>query len=222
MSRVGASGDPIVAVIVADSFTQAMQPVTQRRPRALLPIANVPLIEYVLESLVVNGVKDVRLLSYYGAQQIEDHLRETVSYTGKTWLASAEVNVKVIRGSSGVGSVAEALKDANEKNQLPAGGQFLLVPLDVLTTPINLQQLWQRHARRVKESNRSIVMTVGVLPSEHVITDVHTASVNKMVADRQAELAGMMPVTPTTTTMFAADSAAFGLANDDDPLPGTL
>ena len=36
---------------------QRFRPITLERPKALLPLANVPMIEYVLEFLASNGVR---------------------------------------------------------------------------------------------------------------------------------------------------------------------
>ena len=38
---------------------QRFRPITLERPKALLPLANVPMIEYVLEFLASNGVEEV-------------------------------------------------------------------------------------------------------------------------------------------------------------------
>jgi translation initiation factor eIF-2B subunit epsilon len=48
------------ALLLADSFTQRFRPITVERPKALLPLANIPMIEYTLEWLSTNRVQEVR------------------------------------------------------------------------------------------------------------------------------------------------------------------
>jgi hypothetical protein len=45
----------VQAVLLADSFNVRFGPLTFNRPRALLPLANVALIDYTLELLVASG-----------------------------------------------------------------------------------------------------------------------------------------------------------------------
>lgn len=47
------------AVLLADSFTQRFRPITIERPKVLLPLVNVPMIEYTLEWLAMNKVEEV-------------------------------------------------------------------------------------------------------------------------------------------------------------------
>lgn len=62
------------AIVLADSFQTRFMPLTSVRPRCLLPLANVPLIEYTLEFLAqANVVNEVYLMccshvdrSWYG------------------------------------------------------------------------------------------------------------------------------------------------------------
>ena len=51
---------PLQAILLADSFTDTFRPLTQKMPKVLLPLVNVPMIEYTLEFLAINGVEEVR------------------------------------------------------------------------------------------------------------------------------------------------------------------
>ncbi len=48
------------AVVLADSFTQRFRPISVERPKVLLPLVNVPMLEYTLEWLATNKVQEVR------------------------------------------------------------------------------------------------------------------------------------------------------------------
>lgn len=52
------------AVILADSFTSTFRPVSIHTPKVLIPLVNVPMIEYTLEFLAQNGVEEVSLIFF--------------------------------------------------------------------------------------------------------------------------------------------------------------
>lgn len=48
------------AILLADSFATSFRPITIEGPKVLLPLVNVPMLEYTLEFLSQNGVEEVR------------------------------------------------------------------------------------------------------------------------------------------------------------------
>lgn len=58
------------AIIMADSWSKTFRPVTWEKPKALLPLVNVPMLEYTLEFLAQSGVEEVyqqffRFINFY-------------------------------------------------------------------------------------------------------------------------------------------------------------
>jgi translation initiation factor eIF-2B subunit epsilon len=47
------------AILLADSFSKSFRPITWEKPKVLLPLVNVPMIEYTIEFLAQNGVEEV-------------------------------------------------------------------------------------------------------------------------------------------------------------------
>jgi hypothetical protein len=47
------------AILLADSFTTTFRPITLDCPKVLLPLVNVPMIDYTLEFLTHNGIEEV-------------------------------------------------------------------------------------------------------------------------------------------------------------------
>ncbi|KAJ3331280.1 hypothetical protein HDU76_003615 [Blyttiomyces sp. JEL0837] len=62
----------VTAVVVADSFNQRFMPLTLDKPRCLLPLLNVPLIEYTLEFLAISGMQEV----FVKLKSVGDALRD--------------------------------------------------------------------------------------------------------------------------------------------------
>ena len=53
------SEEILQAIIIADSFNERFKPITLQTPRALIPVANCPTIEYTLEFLAGIGVQEI-------------------------------------------------------------------------------------------------------------------------------------------------------------------
>ncbi len=51
--------DVLQAVLLADSFQVKFRPLTAQRPKVLLPLLNIPMLEYSLEFLVSGGVGEL-------------------------------------------------------------------------------------------------------------------------------------------------------------------
>jgi hypothetical protein len=51
------------AVLLADSFNRTFRPITLESPKVLLPLVNVPMLDYTIEFLAQNGVEEVTTYS---------------------------------------------------------------------------------------------------------------------------------------------------------------
>ncbi len=52
------------AILLADSFQRTFRPITWESPKVLLPLVNVPMLEYTVEFLAQNGVEEVCIHSF--------------------------------------------------------------------------------------------------------------------------------------------------------------
>mgnify|MGYP002633976622 CR=1 FL=1 len=52
-------GEPLQAVVFADSFTKTFRPLTIETPKVLLPLVNTPMLFYTVEFLAAAGVEEV-------------------------------------------------------------------------------------------------------------------------------------------------------------------
>ncbi len=62
------------AVVLAAGEGRRLRPLTHARPKALIPVANRPIIEYVIESLVKNGIRDITVVVGYRKEQVMRYL----------------------------------------------------------------------------------------------------------------------------------------------------
>ncbi|XP_035918042.1 translation initiation factor eIF-2B subunit epsilon-like [Anopheles stephensi] len=140
------------AILIADAHNDNLQPFTNTKPLALLPIANVPLIDYALETLNRNGVEEVFVYCSYHTDQVKRHI-QLRQVTRCTW----SINMKVSIVSSGLcRSIGEALRDLDARNTIR--GNVLLLGVDSVTNA-NLAALLEEH-KRLTKFDRGAVMTV--------------------------------------------------------------
>lgn len=69
----GAHPKPTKAVIAAAGFGTRFLPQTKAMPKEMLPIVDKPIIQYVVEGLVEEGIKDIIIVTGYSKRSIEDH-----------------------------------------------------------------------------------------------------------------------------------------------------
>jgi glucose-1-phosphate thymidylyltransferase len=62
------------AVIMAAGEGQRLRPFTVNRPKVMLPIAGKPILQYVVEALVGNGIRNIVLVVGYRREQIYDYM----------------------------------------------------------------------------------------------------------------------------------------------------
>eukprot|EP00043_Microstomoeca_roanoka_P007540 m.72633 g.72633 ORF g.72633 m.72633 type:complete len:754 (-) comp13863_c0_seq1:333-2594(-) len=143
------------AVIVADSYNRRFDPLTHSRPRALLPLCNVPLIDYVLGLLASNGVSEVFVVACSHAESIHAHL-ESVSPKYK----SMKINCIVSQGSYNFG---DALRDLETRQLI--NSDFILVTGDIVSN-YKLRSVIAEHKKRA-EVDKDFLMTMLLTQCDH-------------------------------------------------------
>jgi UDP-N-acetylglucosamine diphosphorylase/glucosamine-1-phosphate N-acetyltransferase len=106
------------AVILAAGEGQRLRPFTVNKPKAMLPVADKPILQYVIESLAQNGIRNIVLVVGYRKEQIFD------------WLGSGEqlgVDITYITQEKQLGT-AHALAQAKTVTET----KFLVLPGDNL------------------------------------------------------------------------------------------
>jgi glucose-1-phosphate thymidylyltransferase len=64
------------AVILAAGEGTRVRPLTRGRPKALIPVANRPIIEYGIEALVKNGIREIIVVVGYRKEQVIRYLND--------------------------------------------------------------------------------------------------------------------------------------------------
>lgn len=142
---------PLQAVLVADSFNRRFFPITKDQPRALLPLANVSMIDYTLEFLTSTGVQETFVFCCWMSSKIKEHLLKS------KWCRPTSPNVVHIITSDLYRSLGDVLRDVDAKSLVRS--DFLLVYGDVVSN-VDVSQALQEHRQRRKMEKNVSVMTM--------------------------------------------------------------
>uniref|UniRef100_A0A671RFX5 Translation initiation factor eIF2B subunit epsilon n=1 Tax=Sinocyclocheilus anshuiensis TaxID=1608454 RepID=A0A671RFX5_9TELE len=129
------------AVLVADSFNRRFFPISKDQPRALLPLANVSMIDYTLEFLTSTGVQETFVFCCWMSSKIKEHLQKS------KWCRPTSPNVVHVITSDLYRSLGDVLRDVDAKALVRS--DFLLVYGDVVSN-IDVSQALQEHRQRRK------------------------------------------------------------------------
>ncbi|WP_227134383.1 sugar phosphate nucleotidyltransferase [Halorubellus salinus] len=97
------------AVVLAAGEGRRLEPLTNRRPKPMLPIAGKPLLEYVLEAIVDAGIDEVVFVVGYARDRIQTHFGD-----GDDWGVDVEyvVQEKQLGTAHAVAQAEAAVNDA--------------------------------------------------------------------------------------------------------------
>lgn len=144
--------EPVQAILIGDGFNDCFVPFTDRKPLSLLPLVNVPLLDYSLESLNRSGVEEVILFCSNHVDQVKAHVKARQA-AGCSW--SIGMSVSIV-SSEGCRCMGDALRDLDAKGLVR--GNFILMGADTVTNA-NLAAILEEH-KRVAKADKGVAMTV--------------------------------------------------------------
>ncbi|GAB2277186.1 hypothetical protein Dimus_011894 [Dionaea muscipula] len=122
---------PLQAVLLADSFATKFRPITLERPKVLLPLVNVPMINYSLAWLESAGVEEVFVFCCAHSKQVADYLESS------QWVKLTTFSVTTIESRNAI-SAGDALRLIYERHVIH--GDFVLITGDTsMPSPITRQ-----------------------------------------------------------------------------------
>ncbi|XP_005102163.1 translation initiation factor eIF-2B subunit epsilon [Aplysia californica] len=143
--------DVLQAVVIADSFNVRFGPVTRDKPRALLPLVNVPLLDYTLEALATSGVQEVFVVCCHLGDQVRGHIRQS-----KWQDCGSPMAVTAVMSDSCL-SMGDALREIDSKALIRT--DFILIMGDIVAN-MDIGQVVKEHKARTQGKDKSSVMTL--------------------------------------------------------------
>jgi NDP-sugar pyrophosphorylase family protein len=194
-------GEPLLPVHMRGGHPVVIGPLSPlspspRLPAALLPICNTPVIDYVLENLVVNGVeKATILLNASSVEQTIAHLSTCRTARGKPWTQSDSIRVNVVECARRITSLADAVQEIRERNVVEQQGSFLFVPIDTVSSFTNLRACFQTHLERVRKVSKYAATLLCVSSRAALIAAQHNSLVNHLGEAEEAAAQQIMSLT---------------------------
>lgn len=143
--------EKLQAVVLTDSFETKFMPLTAVQPRCLLPLSNVPLIEYTLEFLANAGVDEVFLMcAGPHSEQIQEYIEKS-----KWSLPWSPFKIKCIITLE-ARSVGDVMRDLDNRSVITE--DFLLISGDVISN-VNIEKALKHH-RTIRESDKDHIVTM--------------------------------------------------------------
>ena len=125
-------------------------PITLDRPRCLLPLVNVPVIEYTFEFLAISGVQEVILFCRSHADQIKQYISKS------RWSKpTSTMHIQVVVNSECM-SMGDAMRDIDSRSIIH--GDFILVCGDVVSN-MSLVPVLEAHKRR-RQTDKNYILTM--------------------------------------------------------------
>ncbi|KAL0113319.1 hypothetical protein PUN28_012461 [Cardiocondyla obscurior] len=138
--------DVLQAVILADDFTTKLNPVQNILPSILMPVINIPLFDYMIETLIKSRVQEVFLYCCSHIDLLRKYIKER---------EYKDITISLII-SDGCRSFGDALRDIDTKGWIR--GYFILIRGNTFTNT-NLKSLLDIHHSKVKK-DKGATMTM--------------------------------------------------------------
>ena len=139
------------AVILAAGEGQRLRPFTVTKPKVMLAIAGKPILQYVIEALVQNGIRRIVIVVGYQKEQVFDYL-------GSGEQLGAEISYITQQRQLGTAHALKQVKSLTED-------EFLVLPGDNLIEAATIAHFvtakpWAMLIKRVEDPFRSELVTV--------------------------------------------------------------
>jgi mannose-1-phosphate guanylyltransferase/phosphomannomutase len=144
------------AVVMAGGFGTRIQPLTNSVPKPMLPVANIPMMEHIINKVIDAGIKDIVILLYFKPEVIKEHFGDG---------SRLGVNIEYVLPDDDYGTAGAVKKAEPFLNDT-----FMIVSGD-LVTDFDFKKIIDFHEK--KQSKLTITLTPVVDPLQFgvVITD---------------------------------------------------
>ncbi len=173
------------AVILAAGEGNRVRPLTKNRPKAMIPVANRPIIGYVIDALVKNGIRDIIVVVGYKQEQVT------------RFLNSLDIPVTVVVQDKQIGT-AHALRQAESKIK----GDFLVLPGD---NYIDAESI-----ARIREERNAMLTKEHPNPSNFGVVGIHNGKIVSIVEKPTDDNPGLT----VSTGIYSLTKDFFTFIND--------
>lgn len=146
---------PVSAVVLAAGEGRRLAPLTHRRPKPMLPVANRPLLEYVVSAIAEAGIDRIALVVGHRQERIRTHFGD-----GDDW----NVRIEYVEQSTRLGT-AHAVAQVEDVVE----GPFLVLNGDRIVDP---ELIGRTRDRLLEEGSPVVSVTPSERPSEYGVIEL--------------------------------------------------
>jgi mannose-1-phosphate guanylyltransferase/phosphomannomutase len=154
-------------VIMAGGFGTRLKPLTINRPKPMVPVANRPIMEHIVELLKRHGVTDLISILYFQPEYITSHFGDGSAFGVRMQYATADADY----GTAGAVRNADALI---------GNDRILIISGDVLTD-FDLAAAVAEHEARGAEATIALTSVENPLAFGIVIADPRTGRIERFL-----------------------------------------
>ena len=143
------------AVILAAGEGQRLRPFTASKPKVMIPIANKPILHYVVEAVAENGIRSIHIIVGYRKDQV-------ISYFGSGDQFNLEISY--VEQTQQLGT-AHALKQVKGKVK----GKFLILSGDNVIEPATISTLIRNESNAILVKEQENISKYGVIEAHNGI-----------------------------------------------------
>ena len=184
------------AVILAAGEGQRLRPFTVLKPKVMIPIANKPILQYVVEALAVNGVRHIVMVVGYRKEQVQD-------YFGSGEKLGVKIDYIMQKQQLGT---AHALMQARDM----IGDSFLVLPGDNIIKPDTIAQLIEAKPSIILVKKQENISKYGVVIARKGIVEE--------IVEKPQEATSKL----VNTGIYALDRGIFEFIETEVELPMVL
>ncbi|MGH7551396.1 MAG: sugar phosphate nucleotidyltransferase, partial [Longimicrobiales bacterium] len=155
------------AVIMAGGFGTRLKPLTINRPKPMVPLANRPVMERIVELLKCHGITDLVSILYFQPEQIRAYFGDGSAFGVRMEYVTADADY----GTAG------AVRNAGD---LVRGGRTLVISGDVVTD-FDLRAALAEHEARGAEATIALTSVENPLAYGIVIVDKETGRIERFL-----------------------------------------
>lgn len=137
------------AILLADSFSKSFRPITLESPKVLLPLMNIPMLEYTIEFLAQNGVEELFVFCVWHAEMLQAYIKQS------KWPDLIAVHCI---SSTTCSSAGDALRELDSMGVIRSD-PFILISGDVISN-MNLESAIKFHKEKKKEDSNTVMTLV--------------------------------------------------------------
>ena len=147
------------AVILAAGEGQRLRPFTASKPKVMIPIANKPILRYVIEAVAQNGIRNIIIVAGYKKDQVIDYFGYGDQFG---------VEIDYVEQKQQLGT-AHALKQVKGKVK----GKFLALSGDNIIEPATISKIIQEEPNAILVKEQQNISKYGVIEArDGIVTDI--------------------------------------------------